>query len=189
MLPKQRIARLTQGLTEALETISPHYDDVFREVQQRISAAGSAGKADIAMLSFWKRLRADTRWVTKLLQLPDADVREVTGRAVSAASQSDVIKAAGEAREILRELPGFGQGTALASALLTAAAPARLAVYDRRARSGLRKVELELADTAPLFYARYVMLIEQCRAEAAEVGNRWSAREVDLALWILGRNE
>ena len=186
MLPKERVAHLEQGLAEARETISPHYDDVFREVQQRISAAGSAGKADIAMLSFWKRLRADTRWVTKLLQLPDAEVREVTRQAVVAARRGDAIKAAGDSREILRALPGFGRGTALASALLTAAAPTRLAVYDKRARSGLRKVELELTDDAPLFYARYMMLIEQCRAEGAEAGNRWSARDVDLALWILG---
>ena len=187
MLPKERVAHLEQGLTEARETISPHYDDVFREVQLRINAAGSAGKADIAMLSFWKRLRTDTPWVTMLLQLPDAEVREVTGRAVTAARRGDASKAAGDAREILRGLPGFGRGTALASALLTAAAPDRLAVYDRRARRGLQKVELELTDDAPLFYARYMLLIEQCRAEGAEVGNRWSAHDMDLALWILGR--
>jgi hypothetical protein len=50
MLPKERVARLGQGLVEARETISPYYDDVFREVQQRVSADGSAGKANIAML-------------------------------------------------------------------------------------------------------------------------------------------
>lgn len=186
MLPKERVTRLEQGLVEARETISPYYDDVFHEVQQRISADGSAGKADIAMLSFWKRLRADTPWVIKLLEWPDADVRKVTCRALAAADQSDVIEAAGDAREMLRILPGFGQGTALASALLTAAAPTRLAVYDKRARSGLQKVELELTDRGPRFYARYMTLIEQCRTEGADAGNRWSARDVDLALWILG---
>jgi hypothetical protein len=186
MLPKERVARLGQGLVEAREMISPYYDDVFREVQQRISADGSAGKADIVILSFWKRLRADTPWVMKLLQWPDADVRKVTGRAVAVVGRGDVIEAAGDAREMLRELPGFGRGTALASALLTAAAPARLAVYDKRARSGLQKVELELTDRAPRFYARYMALIEQCRAEGADADYRWSARDVDLALWILG---
>ena len=35
MLPKQRVACLEQCLAEAREAISPHYDDVFREVQQR----------------------------------------------------------------------------------------------------------------------------------------------------------
>jgi hypothetical protein len=110
---------------------------------------GSAGKADIATLSFWKRMRADTPWVTKLLLRPDTEVREVTVRAVAAARGGEVIEAAGDAREMLRQLPGLGRGTALASALLTAAAPTRFAVYDKRARTGLRKVELELTDDAP----------------------------------------
>jgi len=30
------------------------------------------------------------------------------------------------------------------------------------------------------------MLIKQCREEAADLGNQWSARDVDLALWIVG---
>ena len=52
---------------------------------------------------------------------------------------------------------------------------------------GSVKVELELTDDAPLFYARYMLLIEAVlSAEGAEVGNRWSARDMDLALWILG---
>jgi hypothetical protein len=186
MLSEERVTLLEQGLAEARKTISPNYDDVFREVQQRISATGSAGKADIAMLSFWKRLRADTRWVPRLLRMPDCEVREVTGPAVATARRGDTITAAGDAREMLRSLPGFGLGTALASALLTAASPTRLAVYDERARKGLQKIELGLADKPPLFYARYMQLIERCRAEAAGEGHRWSAREVDLALYILG---
>jgi hypothetical protein len=186
MLPEERVTLLEQGLAEARRTISPHYDDVFREVQQRLSATDGAGKADIAMLSFWKRLRADTRWVPRLLRLPDFEVREVTGPAVVAARKGDPINA-GDAREMLRSLPGFGQGTALASALLTAASPTRLAVYDKRARKGLQRVELELADKPPrFFYTRYMLLIEQCRAEAADEGHQWSARDVDLALYILG---
>jgi hypothetical protein len=180
---------LSRGAAEAGETISPHYDDVFREVQQRISTANNAGKSDIAMLAFWKRVRADTPWVQKLLRMPDSDVREVTGRAVAAARQGDLIAAAGNAREVLRPLPGFGQGTALASALLTAAFPTRLAVYDKRARKGLQRVELELADEPPFFYARYMKLIEQCRTEAADEGHQWSARDVDLALYMLGGRE
>lgn len=184
--PAERAERLAQCLAEARATISPHYDDVFRETQRRISAAGSAGKADVAMLSFWKRLRADTRWVPRLLGLPEAEVRAATGRAVAAARDGDVSEAAGIARDHLRPLPGFRQGTALASALLTAASPDRLAVYDKRAHRGLQKVELELPNASPHFYARYMSLIEQCRAEAANEGHQWSAREVDLALWVLG---
>lgn len=101
---------------------------------------------------------------------------------MATARDGDVSEAAGRAREFLRPLPGFGQGTALASALLTAAAPDRLAVYDRRARQGLERVGLELPDAPPHFYARYMRLIEQCRAEAADEGYQWSARDIDLAL-------
>jgi hypothetical protein len=54
--------------------------------------------------------------------------------------------------DMLGSLPGFAQGTALASAVLTAAAPTRLAVYDKRARRGLQKAGLELADQGPAFH-------------------------------------
>jgi hypothetical protein len=187
MKPEERVSCLKQGLAEAQEMISPHYDDVFREVQQRIDRAGSVGKADIAMLTCWKRLRADTPWVERLLGWPDSEVRAVTTPAVVAARDGNVIEAAGQAREMLRSLPGFAQGTALASAVLTAASPTRLAVYDNRARRGLQKVGLELADRAPAFYGRYMGLIEGCLAEARQMGYRWLARDVDLALFIIGR--
>ena len=138
------------------------------------------------MLSFWKRLRADTRWVPLVFGLPEVELHAAMGRAVASARDGDVSEAAGIARDHLRPLPGFRQGTALASALLTAASPDRLAVYDKRAHLGLQKVELELPNASPHFYARYMSLIEQCRAEAANEGHQWSAREVDLALWVLG---
>jgi hypothetical protein len=32
MRPEDRVALLEQGLAKARDTISPHYDDVFREV-------------------------------------------------------------------------------------------------------------------------------------------------------------
>jgi hypothetical protein len=187
MHPRDRVSRLQQGFVKAQEAISPYYDEVFVEVQQRISEAGSVGKAEIAMLAFWKRLRADTAWVMTLLGKADFDVREVTGPAVVAARAGDVVEAAGRAREMLRPLPGFARGTALASAVLTAAAPSRLAVFDKNARRGLQDVALELADDASPFYANYMALIEQCRAEAADAGLQWSARDIDLALYMLGK--
>jgi hypothetical protein len=187
MLPADRVTHLEQGLADAQKMISPYYDEVFREVQRRISDAGSVGKSDIAVLTFWKRLRADTRWVPALLERPDHEVREITGPAVLAARTGDVTQAAGRAREMLRPLPGFKQGTALASAVLAAAAPTRLAVFDKRAHSALGQVGLELPGNAPGFYAHYTSLIEQCRTEAAGAGLTWSARDVDLALYMLGK--
>ncbi|MGN5376924.1 hypothetical protein ACQ4WX_02675 [Streptomyces lasalocidi] len=43
------------------------------------------GKADIAALVVWKRLSAQTRWVTALMSLPDTHIRAVTEQAVTAA--------------------------------------------------------------------------------------------------------
>jgi hypothetical protein len=54
---------------------------------------------------------------------------------------------------------------------------------------GLQKAELELPNASPHFYARYMSLIEQCRAEAVDEGHQWSAREVDLALWVLATKD
>lgn len=46
--------------------VSAHYDDVLHEVSHGPSHPGSIGKADVGALLFWKRLRADTPWVSQL---------------------------------------------------------------------------------------------------------------------------
>src|SRR5207245_1765545 len=74
------------------------------------------------------------------------------GRDMDSLSQGRRCRAERRLVDMLGSLPGFAQGTALASAVLTAASPTRLAVYDKRARRGLQKVELELADQGPAFY-------------------------------------
>ena len=74
----------------------------------------------------------------------------------------------------------------MSSAVLTAIRPNGLAVYDRNANKGLKRIELDLADDEPHHYAEYMRRIEQCRAEARAVrDHRWSAHEVDLALYVL----
>lgn len=172
---------------EAARTISPHYDDVLREVSARIEASGGVGKGDIAVLAFWKRIRTD-RWVENFLSLPEVRVREVTARALAAAAGADLVAAAQHAREELRDLPGFARGSAMASAVLTAIRPDALAVYDSNANEGLKVVELNLPDDAPDHYSEYMRRVEQCRAEAKTVGgHQWSAHEVDLALYELGK--
>jgi hypothetical protein len=88
----------------------------------------------------------------------------------------------------LTPLPGLAHGDALASAVCFAAAPHRLAVYDKRADRGLSRVGLPL-DRRPGRYGRYLQLLEQCRTELAERGHSWSARQVDLALYQLGQPE
>ena len=90
------------------------------------------------------------------------------------------------AKTALSMVPGMRTGDAFPSALILAAAPDRMAVYDRRARKGLAMVCLPLRD-GPGRYRRYMDLLEQCRIELAEQGaGIWTAREVDLALYWLG---
>ena len=148
---------------------------------------GSIGKADIGALLFWKRLQANARWVSDLMVLEDEYVRGVTARAVAAARNKSlsVIEAAKAGRGALSPLPGFQSGDALASALLFAAAPERLAVYDRRAHTGLGRLGLTLAKRSGR-YGRYMSLVEDLREVARAHGCDWSARDVDLALYQLG---
>jgi hypothetical protein len=184
---EQRVALLEKGMA-VVRQLSPHYDDVLREVSARIDASGIVGKGDIAMLAFSKRIRTDS-WAESFLSWPEASVRKATAAAVVAARKRHLIAAAQQARELLRELPGFRRGSPMASAVLTAIRPSGLAVYDRNANKGLKRVELDLASNEPHHYAEYMRRIEQCRAEAKSVrGHRWSVHEVDLALYVLGQD-
>ncbi|WP_326550817.1 hypothetical protein [Micromonospora sp. NBC_01813] len=167
--------------------VSDAYDEVIEQVVARVADAGSLGKLDLGALSAWKRLRADTPWMAQLMSCPEYTVRQHTQRAVAAAQDQSrtVPEAAAAARSALTPLPGFSTGDALASVVCFVAAPKRLAVYDRRAHEGLRRLGLAL-DDRPGRYGRYLTLLEQCRDELADQGHRWSARHVDLALFQLG---
>jgi hypothetical protein len=166
---------------------SPVYDEVLAEVADRIRMTGAIGKADIGALLFWKRLRADTTWVRDLMTKPEQDVRAVTAKAVAAANNPmlTVPEAASAGRRELAVLPGFKTGDALASALLLAAAPGRMAVYDDRAGAGLKALGLSLT-AARGRYGRYMELVEDLRSTANLHGHAWSARDVDTALFWLG---
>ena len=130
----------------------------------RCVETGSLGKLDIGALVFWKRLRANTPWAEHLLDKSESDVRKVTAEAVRCARDESlsVPEAAIQARQELADLPGFKTGDAVASALIVAAAPDRMAVYDKNAHAGLRKLGLELSDASGR-YGRYMGLIEQLR--------------------------
>lgn len=167
--------------------VSTHYDEVLQEVSARIGISASIGKTDIGALLFWKRLRANTPWVGKLMMMPDKDVRAVTEKAVFAVNSFAMTTpmAASAGRGALSPLPGFKSGDAFASALLLAAAPERMAVYDRRAMAALKKLGLSLS-TAQGRYGRYMELVEDLRAVANSNGHTWTARDVDIALYWLG---
>lgn len=173
-----------------MSSTKPEYDEILREVSARIRATGSIGKLDIGALLFWKRLQANTPWVPKLMIMPDRDVRAVTEKAVAAVNDESlpVPGAASAGRRALAQLPGFKSGDAMASAVLLAAAPERMAVYDERAQTALETLGFPLS-AARGRYGRYMELVEFLRATADAHGHTWSARDVDVALfWLGGRN-
>ncbi|MFF4828998.1 hypothetical protein ACFY20_39880 [Streptomyces sp. NPDC001312] len=153
-----------------LADVSAHYDEVFHEVAQRTEHTGSLGKTDIAALVVWKRLSAQTRWVTELMSLPDTQVRKVTKQAVTKVRDTTLSpgEAARAGRAIISQLPGFHKGDALASAVLTAAAPQRMAVYDRRV------------------YGRYLQLLDDLLHHGGTRADGWTARDIDTALYSTG---
>lgn len=157
-------------------------DDRFRRRDR------SVGKRDIGALLFWKRLRADTRWARSLHDWADRDVRAITARAFGAArdpSWTLEASARGGRRE-LSALPGFRTGDALASAVLLAAAPDRMAVYDKRAEDGLRSLGLNLSSASGR-YGRYISTIASLLACATDQQRHtWRPRDVDRALYWLG---
>lgn len=170
-----------------MAVMSPAYDEVFIEVADRIRTTASIGKADMGALLFWRRLHADTPWARDLMGMPDSKVRAVTERAVAAVNDLSfsVPDAAFAGRCALSPLPGFEKGDAFASALLLAAAPKRMAVYDRRAHTGLEALGRSLS-AAPGRYKRYMELVEDLRSIAQRHGHGWTARDVDVALYWLG---
>lgn len=172
-----------------LADVSPHYDEVLHDVAQRTEHTGSLGKTDIAALVVWKRLSTHTRWVTDLMSLPDTHVRAVTERAVTAVRDTTLTRseAARTGRGIIAELPGFRTGDALASAVLTAAAPQRMAVYDRRVQHAIDALSLTLTP-APGRYGRYLQLLDELLHHGPAHADDWTARDIDTALYWTGGN-
>lgn len=181
------LERLAAARADYRAGLSPHYDEVLYETAGRIADAGSIGKTDIGALLFWKRLRADTPWVRQLMAMPDADVRAATARVVAAVRDAsvEVPAAAAAGRTALTALPGFTTGDAFASALLLAAAPDRMAVYDRRVQKALDMLGIELTARRGR-YGRYMGIVEDLRTELSQDGEPWTARDVDVALFWLG---
>jgi len=123
------------------------------------------------------------------MSLPDLEVRTTTARAVAAVCDERVSTpvAASQGRRLLSSLPGFAKGDALASAVLVAAAPHRMAVYDTRAHRGLELLGGTLS-SSPGRYGRYMRLIDDLLNLAHKHDHTWIARDVDLALYWLGRS-
>ncbi|MDF2261570.1 hypothetical protein P2L57_39420, partial [Streptomyces ferralitis] len=93
--------------------------------------------------------------------------------------------AARTGRGIISGLPGFRTGDALASAVLTAAAPTRMAVYDRRVQHALDTLGLTLTP-APGRYGRYMQLLHDLLKHGGAHTDAWTARDIDTALYWTG---
>ena len=157
------------------------YDEVIDEVHHRIMISGSVGKADIGALLLWKRLNLNTRWTMALNQEPDQRVREITGEAIKQAGSGPILEAARIARTTLLPLPGCSSGAAVASTILTAAWPDRMAVYDRRAAATLRHFGYEFRRGV---YSEYMTAVCALAAELSNhTGTNWLPRDVDKALF------
>lgn len=190
MTVAQRCSALAAARQKCCAEMPEVYDETLRDVIVRATAAGSLGKSDLGALLLWKRIRVGA-WAKELLSMADKDVRDITGEAVVAARDPkvDVPDAARHARRALIKLPGARIGDAFPSAIIVAAAPDRMAVYDYHAHLGLWRLGLRL-DEKPGLYARYMTLVEQCRAELREHGyGDWTAREIDLALFTCGEDK
>lgn len=86
-------------------------------------------------------MSAQTAWARQLLERPDAEVRSITAEAFRLANDPTlpIPEAGQQARWALNGLPemsGASEG-ALASAVLVACAPDRMAVWDRRVKAAL----------------------------------------------------
>lgn len=184
----ERWSILDQGRREYLAAVSPSYDEVLDSVATRFTSDRCIGKVEIGGLVLWKRLQANSPWSMDLMNTSESVVREVTGRVYDAANDSSLNTpaAAKLARSEIFDLPGFRNGNALASAVLLAAAPHRLAVYDQRAHLGLARLGMHLKSGKGQ-YSRYMHLVEELVDLAASHGEQWTARGVDTALFWIGR--
>ncbi|MGW4545099.1 hypothetical protein ACWEN4_01825 [Streptomyces violaceorubidus] len=111
------------------------------------------------------------------MSLPDSHVRAVTERAVASVRDLSVPRgqAAQAGRGAVSGLPGFRKGDAIASAILTSAAPTRMAVYDRHVQRAIDDLGLNLSDE-PGRYGRYMDLLETLLKK-----QRWARRRLDSA--------
>lgn len=182
----EAVAPLAEALSRHESRSSPHYDEVLDQVSAQAAVAGELGKLEIAALVVWKRLNASTRWVAALMSTDDHHVRRTT-RAMIAATRTPTHPAdrASNARRELLTLPGCTTGDALASALICAAHPKDMAVYDRRAGQALKALGLGVSPK-PGRYGRYIQTVTDLRDAAANAGITWTARQVDLALYTFG---
>jgi hypothetical protein len=185
--PESRIAELLQARASYPNIEVGHpYDEVLCDVQASVERSGSVGKNDIGALMLWKRQNLSASWTCELNDMRDREVRAITGMATKLANDAALAipDAAKAARERLRELPGCGSGQAVASTLLTVAAPQRMAVYDGRALTALARLGIQIPNRR---YSVYMTIVCELARQVNNTQNvAWLPRDVDKALFMIG---
>lgn len=114
----------------------------------------------------------------------DTEVRAVTGKAWALANDESLPgpDAGLAAFRELRKLPGLGGTGALASAVLVACAPDRMAVWDRRVSSTLQAMGRR-PEFGTGFYGRYLEELDRLIQDelGGEDQRSWTRRDVELA--------
>lgn len=177
---------------ETLHTAQPPhtetiYDEVLHEVSARVADQGSIGKADIGAIVVWKRISAQTKWAKRFMNTPEKEIRTATARAYALANDPSqtIPDAGGAARSALVGVPGMGGTGAMASAVLLAMSPTRMAVWDRRVGKTLKAIGRR-PKSGRGHYARYldvVVDLAEAMQEADDRGGTVFPRDVDLALY------
>lgn len=185
-------ATVGEILLGTLETSQPShlettYDEVLREVAARVASWGSIGKADIGALVVWKRSTATAPWSKRLMNMPESDVRDVTAQAYTLANDpsKSIPEAGDEAHHQLSSIPGLGGGGAIASAVLLAMSPSRMAVWDRRVNKSLRALGREAKGRRHRYRSYLEIVVDLVEAMQGAAGDDHAVipREVDLALY------
>jgi len=188
-MPEATIGKI---LLETLQTSQPPhtetaYDEVLREVSSRVADQGSIGKADIGALVVWKRSNATSPWSTNLMNTPESEVRAVTALAYALANDTSksIPDAGGEARQPLRRVQGLGGDGAIASAVLLAMSPSRMAVWDNRVGKSLEAIGRKPKGRRHHYknYLEIVVDLVEVMQEAVDDSHTIIPREVDLALF------
>lgn len=177
MISDETRTRLLNAMDEYAFIAGGHYDEVFEEIQSRISSCGSAGKLDIAGVACWKR-SAQGAWLGDLNAVGESQVRAITAEAFAAVSD-------GEALRVLAALPGFASQEAIPTALLATADSYRWGVMDRRALTALADLGYPVNRSRGLT-VRYLEEIREIRDCLSTADRPIMARDVDKALFVLG---
>jgi hypothetical protein len=169
---------VVEQLLEGMRQYGLHYDEVFWEVHARIREQGDAGKLDMAALICWKR-SGQGHWVSDLMELPDALVRE-RSRAALTARLTDQ-----QRLDALALLPGFRTKSAIATAVLACNDPDEFGVLDRRALTGLERIERPITRGRGETL-RYLNRLRELRNLTRGLRSNVTARNIDQGLWFIG---